>query len=298
MAVTSAFVAPASPGSATVHVKDRLFRLAGALLSLLAAGVAGIPEARADSWPAEVHALYRIELAGFDVGSFEMRATTKGTHYTVAGEARLSALLGAFRWTGLTRSAGVLGGAGPRPSGYTFDFNGTAKSGAVKLGFSGDQVANIAVSPPQPADPDAVPVRAPHLKGVLDPLSAVVALSRPTSGDPCQRRLPIFDGKQRFDLVLGYLRQERIPGLRGSLEPGVGIVCRVRFVPIAGHRNNGEMQALAQNSGIEISLRPVPGAGLNVPYQIRIPMVAGKVVLTSQHVNILTRGNEQIALSD
>jgi hypothetical protein len=250
-----------------------------------------------EPWPARVQAHYKIELAGFDVGSFSMQATTSGSNYSAAGEARLSALLGAFQWRGVTHSAGQLSAAAPRPSGYTFDFDGTGKSGSVKLGFIGDQVANIAISPPEPRGTGAHTVRPAHLKGALDPLSAVIALSRPASGDPCARRLPIFDGKVRFDLVLSHLRQERIPGSTAGSPPGVGVVCGVRVVPIAGYKSDDEMRALAANNRIEVTLRSIPDAGLHIPYQIRVPTVAGLVALTSQRVHILTTGNEQIALS-
>ena len=49
-----------------------------------------------------------------------------------------------------------------------------------------------------------MPLREQHLKGVLDPLSAIMVLSRGSSANPCDRRLPIFDGKERFDLVFSY----------------------------------------------------------------------------------------------
>jgi hypothetical protein len=33
------------------------------------------------------------------------------------------------------------------------------------------------------------------MRGVLDPLSAILALSRPKDGNPCNQRAAVFDGK-------------------------------------------------------------------------------------------------------
>jgi hypothetical protein len=107
--------------------------------------------------------------------------------------------------------------------------------------------------------------------------------------------LPVFDGKQRFDLVFTYLRQQAVAEARPSGQPGVAFVCRVRYVPIAGHKMNADTRHMATTDGIEVWLRPVPSAALFVPYQITIPTAAGTATLTSERVNIVTR-SEQIAL--
>lgn len=271
-------------------------------ISLPAAVVAAtmavdVPAAAAEPWPSRVEATYRITFNGFDIGKFDFTADVSGSSYTVKGDARVSALLGAFKWQGETRSAGQLAGLAPRPAGYTFDFNANGRAGSIKLGFERGAVKSIASLPPKPADPDAVPLQPQHLAGVLDPLSAVLALSRTTSGNPCGRSIPVFDGKQRFDLQLAFIRQQAVAEARPSGQPGVAFVCRVRYVPIAGHGlNNSGTRQLASSNEIEIALRPVPSAGLFVPYSISIPTGAGTAMLTSERVNIVTR-SEQIALT-
>ena len=268
-----------------------------AVAVLTTSGALGSSPASAEPWPSRVDATYRIEFNGFDVGKFDLQASVTGSSYTVTGEARISALLGAFKWQGSTRSSGVLNGASPRPAGYTFDFNGIGRQGAIKLGFKQGAVTSISSVPLLPSPPDAVPVTAQHLKGVLDPLSAVLALSRSSEANPCMRRLAVFDGKQRFDLALTFVRQQAVAEARPSGQPGVAFVCRVRYAPIAGHRMTADTRHLATTEGIEISLRPVPSAGLFVPHQISIPTAAGTATLTSERINIVTR-SEQIALTN
>lgn len=271
---------------------QRLAAVASA--SLLTFGAA----AASEPWPHEVHALYKVRFNGFEIGSFEFSSTVQAQTYTLSGNAQLSALLGALSWKGETRTAGTLASNAPRPAGYTFDFNGLGKNGSIRMNFAGDNVANVSHAPPLPPQTDTVPVRDVHLKGVLDPLSAVMALARtPNIGaDPCKRKLSIFDGKQRFDLVLSFVREERIVEAKPSGQPDMALVCRVQYFPVAGHKLNDETQHMATTSGIEVALRPVPSANLFVPHQITVPTMAGSATLTSHWVQITTQRNEQIAL--
>ena len=280
------------PGS----FKSRFFNAFTALPLVAGAIGAWAPGAKAaEPWPSQVQAVYRIEFNGFDIGTFEFNSNVAGSNYTLTGDAQLSALLGAFQWKAQTRTAGTLATDLPKPAGYTFAFNGTGKNGSIKMGFAGDSVTSLTHVPPANPMPGTVAVREPHLKGVLDPLSAVMALSRSENANPCGRRLAVFDGRQRFDLMLSFRRQERILETRHTGQPGVAYVCKVRYMPIAGHRATEETRAMAASSDIEISLRPVPSANLFVPHVITVPTPAGTIRLMAQSVRIVTH-SEQIAL--
>jgi hypothetical protein len=282
-----------------VSKRGRIVRAACrvAVFALPAVLISG-PAAASDPWPHEVQAVYKARFNGFDVGTFEFSSTVNAQTYTLTGHAQLSALLGALTWKGETRTAGTLAANAPKPAGYTFDFNGIGKTGSIRMNFAGDHVANVSHAPPLPPQTDTVPVRDAHLKGVLDPLSAVMALARTANSgaDPCKRKLSIFDGRQRFDLVLSFAREERIVEAKPSGQPDMALVCRVQYFPVAGHKVNEETQHMATTNGIEIALRPVPSVNLFVPHQITVPTIAGSATLTSQWVQITTQRNEQIAL--
>ena len=291
-------------------VSGRLASLSACLGAALAAGTAPVladPVSAAEAWPAEVTAVYRIGFAGIDLGTFRFQSKFDGSRpatrtYALSGQAKLKGPLGTFEWNGTTNSAGSAAPGGPKPQAYTFDFNSSAiigkkKSGAVKLGFKDGAVANVSVVPSKPPPPDMVPVKDEHKRNVLDPLSAVMALSLAGGQKPCDRKLSIFDGKQRFDLALSFRRQLRIAEARPSGQPGVGFVCSVRYTPIAGYRDNEDTEKLTANGNIEITLRPVPSANLMVPYHVSIPTAAGTATLTAQRIDITTRSRGLIALT-
>jgi hypothetical protein len=254
------------------------------------------PAVGAGTWPTRVAASYKITFSGFEVGSFQFESSVDGQGYTLSANAELSALMGVFNWKGVSRSSGSVAGERPKPAAYTLDYKSNVKSGSLKMSFNNAGVSNVTLVPPHAPSPAHVPVQEHHLKDVLDPLSAVMALTRARAANPCGRKISIFDGKQRFDLVFTFRRRERIAEARASGQPGIVYVCRVRYIPIAGHKNNDETRHMVDNAGIEVALRPVPSANILIPYQITIPTIAGSAVLTSQRVDITTPGMRQIAL--
>src|SRR5262245_46020027 len=191
----------------------------GATLALIGS-LATASLAAADSWPANVRAVYDINFNGFNVGSFEFEAQAEQQSYTLIGSARLSILLGAFTWDGFTRSFGAIVDQAPRPAAFSFDFKSSMKSGSTKMEFANGEVTDIKNLPLSPPKSDVIPVREQHLKGVLDPLSAIMAVARGSLANPCERRVPIFDGKERFDLVLSPKGEAKITEQQPSGQPG------------------------------------------------------------------------------
>lgn len=279
---------------AALRTRIGSFALAAPLAACGLVAAAPAPVLASEAWPHAVTAVYKINFNGFDIGTFRFRARVDGASYTLDGHGEISALLGALSWRGLTRSSGTVSGDQPQPAGYSFEYTSTSKSGSIKMGFRQSDVASLSVLPAA-EDDDVVPVRAHHLKSVLDPLSAVMRLTRADAGAPCGKRLSIFDGKQRFDLQLSYGGLQRISETRPSGLPADAVVCRVKYTPIAGHKRDTPRDPTGQ-TGIEVTLRPVPSANLLVPTRIVVPTVAGSAVLTSERIDIETTGSGAIAL--
>ena len=202
----------------------RVSRLLAALsLSALAAGSAA---QAADNWPASMRALYDVNFNGFNVGSLEFVSQAEHQSYTLVANAKLSALLGAIKWDGQTRSFGLMAKEAPKPAAFTLDFRTNLGVGSTRMGFDDGTVTNVAHLPPAVVHPEAVPLRRDHLKGVVDPLSAVMVLSRGSSTNPCERRIPIFDGRERFDLVFTHKGDMRVTEQLPSGQPGIAVVCK------------------------------------------------------------------------
>jgi hypothetical protein len=96
-------------------------------------------------------------------------------------------------------------------------------------------VDQVSTAPPKKQNPRSVPVTAEQLENVLDPLTAPFLSVRSNESlnylDICQQTVPVFDGRQRFDIILTPKRSER-----GDMNAPTGLsgpfaVCRVEFVP-------------------------------------------------------------------
>ena len=273
----------------------RAFAQVGAVLALVGL-VATASPAAAEPWPAVVRAVYEVNFNGFNVGTFEFESQAEQESYTLIGNAKLSILLGSFTFDGFTRTFGSIVDQSPKPAAFSFDFKSSAKNGSTTMEFANGGVTEVKNLPVTPSKGETIPVREQHLKGVLDPLSAIMAMSRGTSANPCERRVPIFDGKERFDLVLSPKGETKITEQQPSGQPGMVHVCRVRYLPIAGHKVNSDTKYMAANDAIEVMLRPIPSANVFVPYQVIIPTMAGTATIVSKRVDIILNGKPQIAL--
>src|SRR5690606_33597238 len=126
---------------------------------------------------------------------------------------------------------------------------------------------------------------------------AVLALTHGRGSNPCSRRIPIFDGKARFDLVFTPAGQKRIDA-RKSGQPDVAFVCHVTYEAIAGpQRKKDKSKHWTLAGPVEVALRPVPSANLFVPYSVTIPTFAGPATVVTDRVEIITHGQVQIALT-
>lgn len=266
------------------------------LVAGLCLAAAATTAARANAWSPTVNAVYKLRIGGVELATFNFNSTVNGNAYKLTGHGKLSMGFGLYSYDGKFSGAGTLAGNEVRPSSYVYDWKVNKKDGGVRLGFANGAVKSVDIQPPHTPNPDAVPVRPEHLKGVFDPLTALMVLSRNVGGDPCQRKISLFEGKQRFDLQFARVRDEKIVETKPSGQPAVAHVCSVRYAPIAGHRPAREQRMAIKTEGIEVAFRPIPSANMLVPYRITIPTPIGNAILTAQRVDITAPGNHQIAL--
>ncbi len=248
----------------------------------------------------DVNAVYTINWLGTSIGDFKIRSSVTDRQYSLSATADVSVFFGAVSWQGITTSRGLMTANGPVPQSYNFHYSTNDRRESIDLRFQQRMVSDIIINPPQHPGSRNVPITAADLQNVLDPLSAVLMLSQGRlnrqSTEACNKRIPIFDGKIRYDLVLS-LKGTHPIGAMGRLH-GVAQVCRVNYVPIAGHKPGKQGADYATgNTGIEVWLVPVPEAGLLVPYYVHVPTPAGTASLVAAKFDIETPGGRH-ALAD
>ncbi len=240
-----------------------------------------------------VNAVYNIHFLGAHIGDFKLHSSITNRQYQLQANADISVFFGAVNWKGVTSSYGLMTANGPVPQNYTFRYATSDRHEAVEIRFQQRMVQDIIINPPAHPGSRNVPITAADLQNVVDPLSAVILLSQSRlsrfgGADACNKRLPIFDGKVRYDLVLSPKGTRSIGG-SGKLQ-GIAYVCRVNYVPIAGHKQGKAGDYATGNTGIEIWLVPMPEAGLLVPYYVHVPTPAGTASMVTAKFDVETPG--------
>jgi hypothetical protein len=266
--------------------------LVGSLLLVASALPSGaLAQAGSAPLPSQVNAVYRVSfgLLG-EIGLFRFNSTVNGEAYALAAEAKIDTAV--FDYFGAMTSMGSVLTSAAKPGSYQFSYKqkailGKKKARSLDMAFDKTGVTGVTFAPPDPPSKKAVPVTEEQLKNVLDPLSGVMALSLGNIARPCEHRLSIFDGKQRFDLVFSP---------KGSpAGAGADQVCRVRLVPISGHKK-GEGMDKVISGNIEVVMRPVPKANILIPYRVTVPTIIGAAVLASENIDITMPDRQRIAL--
>ena len=153
------------------------------------------------------------------------------------GTTKLSILSGIlFEWTGTTHSIGKISKAGPVPASFSFDFRSSERSENLQMQFKRNRVKSVVANPPVQENGLRIPVSKRHLRNVVDPMSALVLIAlqgdKSSRQNPCSRKIPIFDGKERFDLVMSFKKNVQVDDINGL--KGTAVICRVKYVPISG----------------------------------------------------------------
>ena len=127
-----------------------------------------------------------------------------------------------------------------------------------------------------------MPVTEANRQGIVDPLTAmlfsIAAIGEGLSQEACRHTLPIFDGRQRYDLKLAFKRMDKVTAEKGYAGPVV--VCSVRYEPIAGHRASTPLvKYLSEGREMEIALAPVAGTRLLAPFRVLVVSMLANLVI-------------------
>ncbi|MGA7329983.1 MAG: DUF3108 domain-containing protein [Rhodomicrobium sp.] len=129
---------------------------------------------------------YVVSLDGVRAGGATLRTNLDASRYKVELSADVGMLLILTHLEG--RASGALSGAKLAPEHFQIVMSGTDED-SIEFDFA--------------TTAEAAADGAVRLRGVVDPLSALLAASfKPSDGHPCNTVLPIFTGRDRFDLNL------------------------------------------------------------------------------------------------
>jgi hypothetical protein len=246
----------------------------GGLAAALLAATALVAEAG----DTEFNARYNVRLAilpfTFATGTVKATVPDQG-RYTVDFDAKGPSFTMNGKSTGIIQSGNVWA------INSVMDSTDSSESRKISIAMSHGRVRREIVDPPLPFRPDRVPLTQEHRRGVIDPISALLmpVLSKGGPAEPgnCDRVLPIFEGTERFDIRMSYLRTEMVKTPKGYEGPAV--VCRASYKAIAGHRPKGSALYMERNKTIEAWLAPIGDTQMMAPWRVSMGTRVGTLIL-------------------
>jgi hypothetical protein len=239
----------------------------------------------------KLDAAYVVTLGGVPVGKGAWSIDVQDDQFTATASGATSGLLRVFAsGQGNSAAHGSIANGQPVASSYASSIVADNRADQVRVLFSGGNVKEYLADPPTIPNPDRVPLTDASRKGVLDPMTASLIRVAGTGDtfvpEACQRTLPVFDGRMRYDLQLVFKHLDKVKSERGY--QGTVVVCAVYFVPIAGHvPERSTIKYLIAQRDMEMWLAPIAGTRLMVPYRASVPTPIGLGVLqANQFVSI------------
>lgn len=153
------------------------------------------------------------------------------------------------------------------------------KPQVVRIALENGGVKDFTVTPPARPNPQRIPITDADRRVALDPMSAAL-FKVPGDGSlfgpaACAQRVPIFDGRMRYDLTFEFKRLDAVKADKGYQGPAV--VCTVHFIPLGGYVDGSSaIRYVANLSDMEAWVVPIAGTRIVVPFRVVVPTPIGQ----------------------
>ncbi|MBI3505840.1 MAG: DUF3108 domain-containing protein [Proteobacteria bacterium] len=189
----------------------------------------------------------RIELvyevyAGARVAVMSLEFGISGDRYTISTR---QASAGVVRWLWPWHSNADVRGRfldnATVPETYRVHGESRGKARSVAMDYRDGELVRVDAVPSNNAD-ERDEVLPDQRRGAIDPASAIMTVIRQVNeGKACDARTPVFDGRQRYDIVFKDRGLERLERTYFSAFEGDARVCEFHWVPIAGRLRRAGM---------------------------------------------------------
>ncbi len=158
--------------------------------------------AMASSERTPFNAEYDFYIGGLPIAELSLRGTVGDLGYDARSIVQTRGLLNLLAGGVVTAAAeGYRHAAGYlTPDAYDTAIQSSGDESRITI-FYDDEIADVSVMPLEDAEPTDAEAHA--YPGTLDPVTAAVTMMSPKPGNGlCNRTIPVFDGKRRFDIIL------------------------------------------------------------------------------------------------
>jgi hypothetical protein len=228
---------------------------------------------------------YAISFLGLTVARVDFDSRIDREGYATRGQVS-SAGLGAFFYdTRGTLTASGRFGDRIEAQGFRAEYSYNDKPTLVDIGFADGNVVKVVNDPPlKKRGKDWVPIRAPDLKSVVDPVAATLVKADRLQ-DVCKGGARMFDGELRADLKLSFVKTGTM-SVQGF--DGPTVTCGLRFTPAAGYRKGRRsLEYLSTKSRIVVTFAQIGETGVYAPIHATIGTQIGTITVRARRFEAL-----------
>ena len=200
---------------------------------------------------------YKFYVGGVLIGKAWLSATFEKDAYISQASLETDGVAGWF--VAATVMANAKGAMAPKsPAPKQLDVKGVTEGApwTMTIAYENGAPGRVTSEPPFRKKPYEIDPAQQH--GALDPISAVIAAMKPGKGAGCERTIPIFDGRKRYDVVLGE------PIKEGESQAGYPMVeCKGLWRRVGGFKPK-----MMKKPNIEFTARFEQRDGLTVPTKV------------------------------
>lgn len=236
-------------------------------------------------------AQYTISMAGVSIGQIVWLVDLADNRYVTSAHGKASGVLSVLvNGEGSVVTHGIVAGDQLTPSYFTSRISDDEGNSELRMTFEDGAVKDMVGQEPPPR-PDRVAVTEADRRGVSDPLSAMLIPAQ-AGGDAlasanCNRVLPIFDGRRRYNLALSFKRIDKVNIEHGF--SGLVLVCGVILQPISGYRADSMLvKYVAGRRDLELWFAPIAGTSFIAPIRVLMPTLIGTLEISAEKFEAVT----------
>lgn len=239
---------------------------------------------------ARLKAQYAISMTGVSIGQIVWLVDLGDNRYVTSAHGKASGVLSVLvNGEGSVVTHGIVADGQLTPSYFTSNISDDEGKSELRMTFEDGAVKDLIGREPPPRA-DRVAVKEADRRGVSDPLSAMLIPAQ-AGGDPlasanCNRVLPIFDGRRRYNLALTFKRVDKVNIEHGFA--GLVLVCHVILQPIAGYRGDSMLvKYVAGRRDLELWFAPIAGTSFIAPIRVLMPTLIGTLEIQADQFEVV-----------
>jgi hypothetical protein len=261
--------------------------VSGRLLAVILFGAALIAAIPAHG-EGRLEARYGVTMAGLSIGQASWTVDIGSDRYASSATGKASGLMSKLvSGEGTVSARGSVSQGRLTPASFVSTITHDGDKSDTKMVLDNGVVKDVSAESQKPV-PDRVPVTEAHRQGIVDPVTALLMPMTGADGvskEDCQRTLPVFDGRRRYDLKLTFKRMDQAKAERGYAGPVA--VCAVSFQAKSGHRASSPLvKYLSEGREIELWLAPISGTRMLAPIRASFASMFGNLVIQAKQFDV------------